>query len=143
MEFRKKSDYYQETKYFKPTQPNPSEKGLKSTKGDCVIRAFAIAGDIRWLDAFDMLVDHARKHYNVPNDKANYEKVYENFGFVKHPVKVVKGQSRMTVEDFCKEHPVGKYILVVANHNTAVVDGVCRDTWNPANKCVYKYFELT
>lgn len=143
MNFNKKSDYYKETSLFVPTQPNPTEKGTKSTKGDCVIRALSIAGGISWLEAFDLLVTYARKTYDVPSGQTCYEKVYEKFGFVKHSVRVVKGEKRMTVEDFCKKHPGGRYILKVANHNTAVVDGICRDTWNPANKCVYTYFQLT
>ena len=137
------ADYYKDTKYFCLYNANPSRKdGKKWNKGDCVIRAFAVAADIDWIEAFDWLVKNARNTYNVPNDKGNYEYVFEKYGFVRKSIKVEKGKKRMTVEGFCKEHKKGRFILNVANHLTPVVDGVCYDTWNPANKCVYSYYEL-
>lgn len=139
-----KADYYKDTDFFCQYNVNPSyEDGKRYDKGDCVIRAFAMAADITWLEAFDLLVENARKTYNVPNYKTNFGKVFENFGFERKSVKVVAGKKRMTVEDFCKKHKKGHFILEVAHHVTAVVDGVCYDQWNPANKCVYVYWELT
>lgn len=137
-----RADYYKETKYFSVMQPNPTEPDRRSKKGDCVIRAFSIAADITWLEAFDVLVENARKTYNVPNGQQNYEQVFASLGYTSSSIKAEKGKKRMTLEGFCKSHPKGRYIVSVANHLTAVVDGVCYDTWNPANKCVYKVFEL-
>lgn len=138
-----RADYYKETKWFSIMQPNPTEPANKSKKGDCVIRAFSIAADLTWLQAFDVLVENARKTYNVPNGQQNYEQVFTAWGFTISSIKAVKGEKRMTVEGFCKSHPKGRYIVSVANHLTAVVDSVCYDTWNPANKCVYKVYKLT
>ena len=137
-----RQDYYKKTAYFTPFNPNPSENSDKSTKGDCVIRAFAIAADIDWLEAFDKLTAYARETYNVPNDKNCYKVVFEQFGFLKRSVGVEKGKFRMTVEDFCKTHPKGRYILRIAHHLTAVVNGKVYDTWNTANKSIYYYWEL-
>ena len=137
------ADYYKDTEFFCQHNINPSYKdGKNYDKGDCVIRAFATAADITWLNAFDMLVENARKTFNVPNDKSNYEQVFAAFGFERKSVKVVAGKKRMTLEDFCKNHKKGHYIVSAANHLTSVVDGVCYDQWNPANKCVYVYYEL-
>lgn len=137
-----KTDYYRDTEYFRKRNNNPSYKGgNRWHKGDCVIRAFAMAANITWLDAFDMLVENARKTYTVPNSKDNYDVVFAANGFERKSVKVVKGKKRMTLEDFCKVHKKGRYIVSVANHLTAVIDGVCYDQWNPANKCVYVYYE--
>lgn len=141
--FKTTADYYKPTKYFKIFQPNPSEKTEKSTKGDCVIRAFAIAADLTWLQAFDYLCGYARETYGTPSCHTTYEPAFERFGFRPCHLKAVKaGKKRMTTEDFCKSHPKGRYILRLANHLTAVVDGVNYDTWNTANRCIYKYFSL-
>lgn|GEM_PF-1062317 len=137
-------DYFKNTPYFCLYNINPSHKeGVRWNKGDCVIRAFAMAADITWLEAFDLLMENARKTYNVPNDNLNYETVFKANGFERKGVKIEKGKKRMTLEDFCKAHKKGRYIVNIANHLTAVVDGVCYDTWNPANSCVYSYYELT
>lgn len=136
-------DYYKDTDYFCNYNINPTRYEKKRwDKGDCVIRAFAMAADITWLEAFDLLMQKARETFNVPNDKNCFKAVLEEYGFVKHSCPVVKGNKRMTVEDFCKKHNKGRYYLDVANHSTAVVDGVCYDVWNPAKKCVYVYYEL-
>lgn len=138
-----RADYFKDTEYFCRYNCNPNfEENRHYKVGDCVIRAFAVAADIKWIEAFDILVENARKTYNVPNGQSNYEKVFENYGFERKSVKVVKGKKRMTLEDFCKKHKKGNFIVAVANHLTAVVDGVCYDNWNPANKCVYVYYEL-
>lgn len=135
-----RADLFKETDYFSIFQPNQTERN-KSTKGDCVIRAFAIAADLTWLQAFDQLVTTARATYNVPNDKACYDRTFKRFGFERMKQPLFNGH-RQTVEGFCKAHPKGRYILRLAHHLTAVVDGVCYDTWNPANYCIYFYYEL-
>lgn len=140
--FQTKQDYYVPTDYFKPTQPNPTENSrfYKSTKDDCVVRAFCIAAGISWLEAFDILVAKARETYNVPNDKACYAAVFEDMGYKMFTTNAVKGRKRLTAEAFAKQFPKGRYILSVANHITAVVDGKVCDTWNCGNKCVYKFW---
>lgn len=140
---KKRADYYKNTEYFRQYNCNPSYTGgHKYDKADCVIRAFSKAAGITWLESFDILAKRARETYDVPNSMNNYPQVLIDYGFKKHTVPVVKGQKRMTVEDFCKIHSKGRYCLKVANHLTAVVNGICYDQWNPANKCVYAYYEL-
>lgn len=145
MNFTCRQDYHIPTDYFEPTQPNPTETNRfkKSTKGDCVIRAFCLAAGISWLEAFDLLVAHARKNYDIPNGQTNYMSLFTELGYEKVTPKVIKGRKRMNVEDFCKKHRKGRYMLKVANHMTAVVDGKVRDTWNTANKCIYHYWIIS
>ena len=136
-------DYYKETKNFKMFNPNPTEsQSGKSKKGDCVIRAFAIAADLTWLEAFDLLVANARLTYNVPNDKHNYTEVFKQQGYESIPVKIKAGKKRMTVLEFCKKNKKGRFILRLANHLTAVVDGVIYDSWNTSDLCIYKYWKV-
>lgn len=141
--FTTRADYFQPNKYFEPTQPNPTEKLGHGKKGDCVIRAFSLAANIGWLEAFDILVAHARKTYSVPNCHTNYIPLFQELGYERIVCKAVKGKKRMTAEDFCRKHRKGRYILRLSNHLSAVVDGKIRDSWNPANKCVYSYFIIS
>lgn len=137
-----RKDYYKATKYFKPTQPNPTETIGKGKKGDCVIRAFALAHDISWLEAFDILCEYGRQHYNVPNDMGNIDAICAERGYEKTTYKAVRGEKRMTTEDFAKTHPNGRYMLKIANHVCACVNGVILDSWNPANYCVYRSYQI-
>jgi len=134
------ADYYKDTDYFCLYNPNPTE-GDRAKKGDCVIRALAVAMGITWLEAFDLLTENARRTYNVPNDNQNYDEVLKACGFTYQAAKAEKGKKRMTVEQFCIKHPKGHYFIKIANHCTAVVDGVCYDAWNPANKTIYRIYQ--
>ena len=134
-------DYFVPTENFFPTQPNPTEK-LKSKKGDCVIRAFALSANIDWLQAFDLLVENARKTYNAPNDNINVHQTLLAYGYEYTAVKAEKGKKRLDVKTFCEKNPKGRFYLVVANHHTAIVDGIIRDTWNTSECCIYRIYRL-
>lgn len=140
MVFETRQDYYVPTDYFRPTQPNPTEKNDRSTKGDCAIRALANGAGITWLQAFDLLTTEARLTFNVPSDIICFRGALAHLGYNEVVTNAKKGKKRLTVEEFAKKHKHGRYILQLANHFTAVVDGKARDTWNPANKCVYRYW---
>lgn len=131
-------------RFFCQCNINPSSKpGKRWIKGDCVVRAFALAANITWLEAFDLLVERARKKFDVPSSMSNYPYVLVDYGFKKRSVSVLKGQKRLTLEDFCKSHPQGRFCVKVSNHLTSVIDGVCYDVWYPGNKCVYVYYEFS
>lgn len=129
--------------YFEHTQPNPTETKYTSTKGDCVIRAFANATDKTWLEAFDLLTAEARATYDVPNGKSCYEGLFKKLGYKQSSFPAIKGKKRMTVERFCKEHPKGRYMISLSNHLCAVVDGKVLDTWYRGDKCVYMCYTIT
>ena len=129
--------------YFEHTQPNPSETKYTSTIGDCVIRAFANATGKTWLEAFDLLVAEAREDFCMPNSQRCYEALFAKMGYTTTSYPAIKGRKRMNVEKFCKEHPKGRYILALANHLQAVVNGKVLDTWYRGEKCVYKSYIIT
>lgn len=136
-----RTDYYKDTDYFCLYNINPTRyENKRWDKGDCVYRAFAMAADITWIEAFDILVKKARETFNAPG--LCYKEALLEYGFTRHSCPAKAGKKRITVEDFCKKHKKGRYFLCIANHCTAVVDGVCYDVWNPADRCVYTYFEL-
>ena len=72
--------------YFKYANPNPSQKYKKNgnpykwQKPDCVIRAFAIATDKSWEEAFDILCGIAKEEFDVPNSRPVLEKALEKYG---------------------------------------------------------------
>ena len=56
--------------------------------------------------------------------------------------KAIAGQKRMNGERFCESHPKGIYLLNMAKHLTACVDGVIYDTWDCTEKCVYTAYKI-
>lgn len=135
---------YNPTSYFNVEQPNPTEKTRRCTKGDCVVRALAIAGNMSWREAFDLLCTTAREEYDIPNAPGTYEIVFKNLGYKKVSIgRLKKGSKRDTAKSFALSHKEGTYILSLANHLTCVKDGKIRDAWNCGDKCVYKYWQIS
>lgn len=127
-------------KYFNHFNPNP--KNLET--GDCVIRALCAVTNKSWYEVFDIICAHARENAVMPNDNWTTESRMNLFGLrrVKLP-KPSKGEKCYKVEQFCKEHPKGKYILNMAHHEMAVIDGEYYDLypgWETTR--VYSYYEL-
>lgn len=129
-------------RYYKYYQPN--SKDMKDRYGDCTIRALSKALGLSWLEAFDLTVPLCRE-FQVPNiffAPAEIERqMVTQLGFEYHGISNKKGTKRPTVMSFAKSHPEGTFLLNVANHVVACVDGIYYDTWDCGDKSLYGYYE--
>lgn len=130
-------------KRFKYYQPN--DKDIKDNYGDCTIRALSKALNITWLEAFDLMIPLCREYqvsniFNAPS-KVQRE-IVERLGFKYKGISNKRGTKRPTVDSFAKEHPEGVYILNVAHHEVACVNGNYYDTWDSGRCSLYGYYEL-
>lgn len=116
------------------TYENVNPKG--KVVGDCVIRAIAKTENKPWVEIFDNLTEIARKTYNVTSDTKVYSK-YLNEKYEKINVfnKANGSKKRLKVKEICKLK--GSYIVRIAGHVTAVVDGSIYDIWDCSNKGSY------
>ena len=138
--------YFQDKPHFKLSNPNPDwkkTKTLKWNKPDCVIRAVALTTGLSWLEAYDYLSARARRDYTIPNDGTRLRDWMAEGGASWHATNPKKGKDRMTAEEFAKSHPKGRFIMRLAHHEAACVDGVILDAWNCGGKCVYGYIDMT
>lgn len=138
--------YYAPSAHFKLTNPNPrwaNMKGMVWHTGDCCIRALALSTDSEWIKAYDYLSNKARRDYSVPNDGPDFRKWLIEGGATWIACKAEKGKKRMTALQFAESHPQGRYVLTLANHECACVDGIIQDAWNCGEKCVVGYFNMT
>ena len=119
----------------------PNKKDLKDEYSDCIIRALTKVVGKEWLEVFEELLPYARELQCMPNEKACYEKYLISNNFVYHGISNKKGSKRPTVDSFTKEHKEGTYLLRVAGHCVAVVDGIYHDTWDSGDCCLYGYWE--
>lgn len=121
-------------------QPNPTEPKYSSTKGDCVIRAVCAALDIDWLDAFDILTEHARETYTLPNDPDVVARVLAKYGFVKVSVKREKGKKAPTPNALAEQFPDKVFVCRLSHHMVCVRGGKYWDTWQSGDKTIYNYY---
>lgn len=111
---------------------------------DCVKRAISKATDMSYRDVSLALnrykkISGAKKFNNTDNWKGYVTKVLHA---KKESYPAMRGFDRMNGYTFAKSHPTGRYLLRMAHHLTACVDGVIYDTWDCLDKCVYQSYKI-
>lgn len=114
--------------------------------GDCVCRAIAIATEQDYKKVYDDLAALHKKRYGTKTarngaNRDDIRKLMLDYGWEWHPtMRFGKGCEVHMRED---ELPSGRLVLSLSRHLTAVVDGVCHDTYDPSRdgtRCVYGYW---
>ena len=117
----------------------------KLSVDDCVKRSITLATGIPYIEVQKGLNDHkkitgVKKFYNYPNPESYMKKV---LGFERIAVAKNADGTRVTVEEFAKLHPCGRYVISILEHWTACIDGIIYDTWDCSKEGVLSYYEIT
>ena len=130
--------------FFIKTDLGRGERPDWCLDGDCQIRSLAHATGMTYAKAWDTLYqilgEYRTPGFALPDYLDHCPErlgVEERLSF---PAK--RGQPRMTPIDFCRRYPRGRYILKLAHHVVAVVDGRYYDKWNCGDKCVYTAWRI-
>ena len=121
----------------------PNKKDLKDKVGDCQIRAMSKALNLTWLEVFDLVTPICREQQVMDIfscDLAKTKEAMDGLGFSYTGISNKRGTTRPTVDSFAKEHKQGTYVVTVANHVVAVVDGQYFDTWDSGHCCLYGFY---
>lgn len=120
---------------------NPHPEGKHTT--DCVVRAITLATDKDYLEVRRHLnrikKELKEPHYKTGKFMHKYAK-HSNWNKISFPV--IKGVPRLRGKDFTKQYPKGTYILNLAKHIVAVVDGKYLDTWDSTDRIIYNAWEV-
>ena len=117
---------------------NPNPKEMKV--GDCAVRACCKATYSTWNQVFADLVEIAYRRKDVLSANAVWGEYLNRNGYVRHEVETYMTE-RSTVNDFCKTHPYGTYVLGLDGHVVAVEDGKYFDTWDSGDRIPLYYWE--
>ena len=121
---------------------NPNPRGHNKAS-DCTVRAVCAVTGLSWYEVFDRMVELARENCTIPNSNSIRAGRMKLFNLKKITIpKVKKGGRRLTVKDWCKQHPTGKYVLGVSRHEVGVVNGKYYDTWCSGGYSIYSAWEL-
>ncbi|MDI6452358.1 hypothetical protein [Peloplasma aerotolerans] len=119
---------------------NAHPKGIKTT--DCMVRAISTATRTDYLEARREL-NRKKKELGFSSYK-DTQFLYKYLrGYPRLIFKPVKGEPRIKGSDFTELHPKGTYILKMAGHITACIDGVILDTWDCSYRSVYTAWEIS
>ena len=109
--------------------PNPSKKQVP----DCVIRAICIALNKPWLEVSDELYSFARREYSVTCDDNVWGYYLYSLGFEPFLLPFSCPEC-VTINEFTKYYPVGRYIIGTGKHAVAIIDGNYYDSWDSGNE---------
>ena len=129
-----------------------SRAGYKGYAGDCAVRSIAIATDLSYQEAYDLVNDFGAKERKGSRRRGTsnartgvhrptFRRIMDHLEWSWTPT--------MKVGQGCKVHmrsdelPTGTLILNVSKHYCAVIDGVVHDTYRDdrnGTRCVYGYW---
>lgn len=109
--------------------PNPKEKEVV----DCVVRAISIVLSQSWYEIYDQLCALGREECNMPSADAVWGKFLKMHGF--SPFMISENCPEcITIREFCKIYPRGRYIIGTGSHAVAVIDGAYYDSWDSGDE---------
>jgi hypothetical protein len=108
---------------------NPAGRSV----GDCAVRAVSKALDISWEDAYAMMAANGYKMADMPSSDSVWGAVLRMNGFYREGLPNLCPDC-YTAEDFCRDNPVGVYVLGFGGHTATVIDGVLYDSWDSSSE---------
>lgn len=118
------------------TDGGKTSSGFTKEKNDCTVRAISIAYQIPYEEAHIKLKDFGRK-----DGKACFNFAHFMNTKIVTTLKVTrssKQRSLGSLQAFCNDHPTGRYVIRIAGHALAIVDGVIHDSWKPGPRTQIK-----
>lgn len=116
--------------------PNPNHN---TKANDCTIRAYCAAEKLEWDDAYDIACKYGKNLAFMPNDNTAVKRIVEEeFGYTRH--KLSKEERGTTVNDFAIKHNEGTFLVEVARHLVAVINGEYYDSWDSGKKKIRGYY---
>ena len=116
---------------------NPNPLGLRV--GDCVIRAISKALDASWERVYVELCVQGFMMGDLPSSNAVWSAYLRHKGFKRHTIEDCP--DCYSIEDFCKDHPKGVYVIGTGTHAVAIIDSCYYDAWQSGREPVVYYFE--
>lgn len=107
---------------------------------DCAIRAVAVALNISWDDAFDLIAISAKQMGGVMHLNAAFGAVLRKYGFRRYIIPNTCPDC-YTIKDFCRDHPNGTFVVGTDSHAVAVINGDYIDTFNSGAEIPIYYWE--
>lgn len=111
---------------------------------DCVIRGVSFVTDKDWETTFMGIAVECIIYHDMPELNYIWASYLRKQGFTKHVIPDIC-PACYTVRDFCRDHPVGTYLLVILNydrggHVVAVRDGDYYDIWDSGGEVPSYYW---
>lgn len=118
--------------------PNPD---LKNRKGDCSVRAISKVIGSDWNTAYVKLCDMGLKIKDMPDSNNVINQFLREHGFELFLIPD-SCPDCYTIKRFCRDFPVGTYVVGTGTHVVAVINGNYYDSWNSGDEVPIYAWEL-
>lgn len=115
--------------------PNPNNRFV----GDCTIRAICKLTEQDWDTVYAGTTFEGFIAKDMPSGNSVWGSYLDRLGYVRRGLPDTC-PFRYTVKDFCRDHPIGRFLLSLDQHVVAVVDGDYYDTWDSGNELPFYYW---
>lgn len=116
--------------------PNPTGRSV----GDCAVRAVAKALNTDWETAYTMISENGYAMGDMPSSDSVWGAVLRQNGFYRMSIPN-NCPDCYTAADFCRDNPIGTFVLGFGGHVATVVDGDLFDNWDSSMEVpVYVWF---
>ena len=107
---------------------------------DCVIRGLSLFLDQTWNEIYIFLCEKGYELKDLPSSNIVWGSFLEDLGY-KRNILPNTCPVCYTVKQFCKDFPLGKYLLGTGDHILVVIDGNYYDTWDSGDLTPIYYWE--
>lgn len=116
--------------------PNPTGRSV----GDCAVRAVAKALNTDWETAYTMISENGYAMGDMPSSDSVWGAVLRQNGFYRMSIPN-NCPDCYTAADFCRDNPIGTFVLGFGGHVATVVDGDLFDNWDSSMEVpIYVWF---
>lgn len=117
---------------------NANPVGLRV--GDCTVRTISAAMGLPWEEVYVGLCFEGFLMHDMPSSNRVWGSYLKRRGWVREAIPDTCPDC-YTVEQFCRDHPRGIYILAMAGHVVYAEDGHWYDTWDSGNELPIYYWK--
>lgn len=120
---------------YKEYNPNPQSRKV----GDCAVRALCKALNADWDTVFLGIAIEAFGRKNMSSANSVWGAYLHKHGFTRCTLPD-NCPDCYTVNDFCRDHPNGVFVVAVDNHVVCVCDGTLYDSWDSSGEIPLYYW---
>ena len=102
-------------------------------------RALSKALGLTWEQAYEKIVSAGYKMADMPSSDSVWGAVLRSNGFYRENIPNACPEC-YTAKMFCRDNPVGTYVLGFGGHVATVVDGILYDSWDSSQEIPQFYW---